>query len=196
VSDDVIVLRADDPQCTRLEAYGWVVVARSWGAELDAATVDRVKLSNLIDDARALGVVREMGVEDVDAILDLDAATAGDYPGNIATRHERLDRGRATPSDRRPAWGVHTPEGALAAMTFADLSGNGAEIDFTVVAPQWRGKGIGTALKASAVLALLDRGVQHIRTGGSADNAPIIAVNTNLGFVIDEQWITLQQPAR
>jgi hypothetical protein len=35
----------------------------------------------------------------------------------------------------------------------------------------------------------------RIRTGGSADNAPIMAANATLGFVIDEHWVTLQ-PAR
>ena len=195
MSDDVRVLRADDPVAVQLEAEGWTVAARSWGAELDATAAEESRLASFIENVRPLGLVRELNPDDVGAILQLDAATAGHYPGSIATRHDPLDRDRATPSSTRIASGFCTSEGTLVAVTFADLDGDRAEVDFTVVAREWRGKGIGTALKASAVLRMRARGIRHLRTGGSADNGPIIAVNSTLGFVIDEHWITLERPA-
>ncbi|GAA4193637.1 hypothetical protein GCM10022288_27730 [Gryllotalpicola kribbensis] len=195
MSVDVRVMRADDPQRAHLEADGWVAIARSWGAALDLGRADPEELSGLAARADALGSVRELGQEDVDAVLELDVATTGDYPGSIATQHEVLERSRATPSATRAAWGFHTPDRTLAAVTFVDIDGDRVEIDFTVVARAWRGKGVGTGLKASAVLALLHRGVRAIRTGGSADNPAIIAANKRLGFTIDEEWVTLQRAA-
>jgi GNAT superfamily N-acetyltransferase len=192
MSAETRVMRADAPQRTELEATGWAVVARSWGAELDLAEIDRARLDGLVSRATDVGSVRALVPDDVDLILELDATTVGDYPGSVATRHTQLDRDRATPTAGRRACGFFTSEDVLAAMTFAEVDGTDAEIDFTVVARAWRGQGIGTAIKAASVLNMFDLGIRRIRTGGSADNAPIIAANTTLGFVIDEHWVTLQ----
>lgn len=214
---DVVVLPADAPRRVELERRGWRVVARSFGAQLDGDAVDRTRLRSLVD--RAGLPVRALDVEDVDAVLTLDAATVGHYPGSVATRHEPFDRERATPSATRRGFGVWSG-GALIAMTFVDVLVGGAagsadggaagpdagpdagscaasasasaETDVTVVAAGHRGRGIGTAVKAASVLALLDAGVARFRTGGSADNPAIIAANTALGYVRDEEWVTLE----
>lgn len=101
------VLRCDEPTVPDLLARGWHVTEESWGAGLvlDAARVG---------DLRRLGHVGlpldlvELGAHDVGAILALDAATVGDYPGGPATRHAALDRARATPGGRRRFFGVRT----------------------------------------------------------------------------------------
>ena len=205
---DVIVLPADAPRRVELERRGWRVVARSFGAQLDGDAVDRARLRSLVD--RAGLPVRALDDADVDAVLALDAATIGHYPGSVATRHEPFDRERATPSATRQGFGVWSGD-ALVALTFVDvLVGAGgaaagsdaaagsaaasvsAETDVTVVAAGHRGRGIGTAVKAASVLALLDAGVTRFRTGGSADNPAIIAANTALGYVRDEEWVTLE----
>jgi hypothetical protein len=56
--------------------------------------------------------------------------------------------------------------------------------------------GWGTGLKAASVLALLDDGVESVRTGGSADNHAIMRANHAMGFTIDEHWVTLVAPSR
>ncbi|QKS12800.1 acetyltransferase [Curtobacterium sp. Csp1] len=218
---DVVVLPADAPRRVELERRGWRVVARSFGAQLDGDAVDRTRLRSLVD--RAGLPVRALDVADVDAVLALDVATVGHYPGSVATRHEPFDRERATPSAVRRAFGAWSGDD-LVAMTFVDvLVGAGgaaagsdagsdaaagsdatavcaaasvsAETDVTVVAADHRGRGIGTAVKAASVLALLDAGVTRFRTGGSADNPAIIAANTALGYVRDEEWVTLEPSA-
>ncbi|MCS5486015.1 acetyltransferase [Curtobacterium flaccumfaciens pv. beticola] len=205
---DVVVLPADAPRRVELERRGWRVVARSFGAQLDGDAVDRARLRSLVD--RAGLTVRALDDADVDAVLALDAATIGHYPGSVATRHEPFDRERATPSATRRGFGVWSGDD-LVGMTFVDvLVGAGgaaagsdagsdaaagsvsAETDVTVVAAGHRGRGIGTAVKAASVLALLDAGVTRFRTGGSADNPAIIAANTALGYVRDEEWVTLE----
>lgn len=199
---DVVVLPADAPRRVELERRGWRVVARSFGAQLDGDAVDRARLRSLVD--RAGLTVRALDDADVDAVLALDAATIGHYPGSVATRHEPFDRERATPSATRRGFGVWSGDD-LVAMTFVDVlvgddgaaAGSAAgsapaETDVTVVAAGHRGRGIGTAVKAASVLALLDAGVTRFRTGGSADNPAIIAANTALGYVRDEEWVTLE----
>lgn len=188
------MLRVDDPRRRELEGAGWTVSARSWGARLAADGVDRQLLEALAGRAAALGTVRELHDDDAAAILELDAATASDYPGGIATSHTPLSVAQVVLTGRRRAFGVLGLGEKLLAMTFVDLDGALAEIDFTVVAAPWRGRGLATAVKAASVLALLVDGVRVVRTGGDADNEAIIRANAALGFVVDEQWVTLTAP--
>jgi len=162
---------------------------------LNAADVDVRRLDALVDGLRDGGVVRELEPSDRAAILALDVATVGDYPGGVATRHKALDLEQATVTSRRRGFGVTSPNGALVAMTFVDVDGTHVETDFTVVAKQWRRRGLASAVKAAAVLALLGEGAERFRTGGSEDNVASLAANTTVGYVIDEAWLTLAPPA-
>lgn len=57
-------------------------------------------------DARRAGVVRELAEQDVDALLELDPATAQDYPGGITTARTPLTAASASPTGHRRAFGV------------------------------------------------------------------------------------------
>lgn len=189
---ETAVLPANAPERVQLEAQGWTVVARSFGAQLDADRIDREALTRLIERGVDGGVVRELDATDVSAVLQLDRDTVGDYPGSVATRHTPLNLTTATLSAERRAFGVVSAEGELVAMTYLVLDGQHAETDFTVVRRAWRGRGVGAAVKAASVLALADEGVSRFRTGGSAENAAILAANSTLGYVRDEEWVTLR----
>jgi GNAT superfamily N-acetyltransferase len=195
VSDEKVVVRADHPRRRELEGQGRQVVARSWAAQLNAANVDLGRLRSLVDRARFVGVVRELGPADVSTALALDAATLGDYPGGVATSHTPLTIERATVSPERRAFGVVGQDGGLVAMTFLDVDTVRAETDFTVVAPAWRGRGLGSAVKAASVLGLMADGVSTFRTGGSAENAASLAANRSVGYIVDEEWLTFEIPA-
>lgn len=190
------VLPADAPERSELEAQGWTVVARSFAAQLDAHAVDQPRLLGLVTRTADVGSMREFSPADIDAVLALDALTISDYPGSIATQHTPLDRQTAAPSASRRAFGVVLGSGELVAMTFVDVDGSDAETDFTVVHPAWRGRGLGVAAKAASVLALLADGVTRFRTGDSADNAAILAANDVVGYVRDEEWVTLEPGGR
>ena len=185
------VIRADSPLRAGLEAEGWIVVARSWGAGLvvEAETGDH--LARLVERAASVVSLRELDPGDADAVLALDHETLGDYPGDIATAHAPLTADQATPTDDHRGWGAFTPAGLLVAMTFSHVGGELTETDFTVVRRGWRGRGIGTAVKAASVLALAADGHRSFRTGGSADNPASIAANRAVGYELDEEWITL-----
>lgn len=188
------VRREDSSEADALLAQGWVAAARSFGARLDADRVDRERLRALAAGGPADVSIRELDEDDVDAVLVLDAQTQGDYPGSVATQHEPFDRTSATPGSTRRAWGALSSTGRLVALTFVDLDGPTAETDVTVVHPDHRRRGLATTVKAASVLALLDAGIVRFRTGGSADNAAIVAANASLGYVVDETWLTLVAP--
>lgn len=193
-TDNTLVLRADDPRRPPHEQAGWRVVARSWGARLVAADADRERLRTLAARPGGPVAIRLLTPDDVDAVLALDAATVDAYPGGTATAHHPLTPARATVGRARCAVGAVSRAGELVAVTVVDLDGARAEVDFTVVAAAHRRRGLGTAVKAASVLDLLDRGVAIVRTGGSAENAAILAANRAVGFVVDEEWVTLEAP--
>lgn len=188
-----VVVRADDPRRAELEARGWHVTARSWGAQLDRRVSDSASLRDLVARVVDVAAVRELGEGDAPAVLALDAATRDDYPGGVATAHRPLTRDRATPGPSRRAFGA-LASGELVAMTFVDVDGSRAETDFTAVATPWRGRGLGTAVKAASVLMLVAEGVTRFRTGGSVDNGSSVAMNRRVGYVLDEEWITMAPP--
>ncbi len=72
------------------------MTARSFGARLEVSDADADRLSALVSTVGAGVALRSLAEGDVDAVLRLDAATLGDYPGSLATRHDPLDRERAT----------------------------------------------------------------------------------------------------
>lgn len=195
MTSGVRIIRSDAPEREGLERDGWVVAARSWGAQLSAADCDRARLRALVARTAGIGQVRALTADDVPAILALDAATANDYPGREATAHAPLTTSRATVGPSRRAHGIVDADGTLVAMTFVDVEPERAEVDFTVVAARRRGLGLSTAVKAASVLDLLDSGITAIRTGGASENAAILAANRALGFEVDEEWLTLAPPA-
>ncbi|MGF3057173.1 acetyltransferase [Microbacterium sp. YY-01] len=189
-----MVVRSDDARLSELEAAGWVVVARSWAAQLTASRVDVHALSTLVQRGRRHGDIREIGDADLASVLALDAATLADYPGGAATQHNPLTRSSARVTPVRRGFGAFGDSARAVAVTFVDVDGNHAETDFTVVAAEFRGLGVGSAVKAASVLALLRDGVEVFRTGGAAENSAIFASNISLGYEIDEDWVTLLSP--
>lgn len=190
-----VVVRSNNPRRAELEDEGWVVVARSWAAELNASNVDVEALSGFVQHGLRHGEVREIEDSDVAQLLAIDAATLTDYPGGIATQHSPLTVATARITSSRRGFGVFDDAGLALAVTFVDITEQVADTDFTVVATSYRGLGIGSAIKAASVLALLREGVLTFRTGGAAENTAILAVNQRLGYVIDEEWVTLEAPS-
>ncbi|UFU05531.1 GNAT family N-acetyltransferase [Ruania halotolerans] len=188
------ILREDDPRVTALAAAGWTVTATSWGAEARLDRADRSRLQQLIDRVPDGLRVRALTAADVPQVLALDASTLMDYPGGVATVHEPLTAQRARPAPERFGVGAFAPHGILVGMSWVDITNRRAETDFTVTAPQWRRRGLATAMKAAALLALGDAGITIVRTGGAGENTGSIKVNQAVGFVVDERWLTLRPP--
>lgn len=62
----------------------------------------------------------------------------------------------------------------------------------TGVLPEFRGKGIATALKILTIEYAKRHGYREIRTWNSSKNGPMLAINGKLGFVRQPAWIEFQ----
>jgi GNAT superfamily N-acetyltransferase len=54
--------------------------------------------------------------------------------------------------------------------------------DMTAVRPDYRGRGIATALKRATIAWAIDKGLTALETGNDVENAPMRAVNLGLGY--------------
>lgn len=182
------VLRDDDPRCAVLEAAGYRVVGESWAARLrdpDPALLEAAVL-------RAEGVtVGELGPEYADAWHALETANEKDYPYTPATHRV------VQPVEELAAlWTTGRVFGALdgerlVGATYISLEG---ETGFTSVLEGYRGRGIGQAVKAASLLALLDAAIRVFGTGGAALNGASLGANLALGYVIEERWRSYAPP--
>ncbi|WP_433013603.1 hypothetical protein [Kribbella sp. CA-294648] len=182
------VLRDDDPRCAVLEAAGYRIVGESWAARLRDPDPARLEAAVL----RAEGVtVGELGPEYADAWHALETANEKDYPYTPATHRV------VQPVEELAAlWTTGRVFGALdgerlVGATYISMDG---ETGFTSVLEGYRGRGIGQAVKAASLLALLDAGIRVFGTGGAALNGASLGANLALGYVIEERWRSYAPP--
>jgi hypothetical protein len=176
VQDDAVesrrvVLRVADPRRRELETDGWQVVAETWGARL--GSIDESRLTELVDRVASIADVHELGPDDL--------STATDVPAKSDTVTRRVFGAVA--------------DGTVVARSVIDVGPDGADTVWTVVEEEWRGCGLGTAVKAASVLALAADGVTQFRTAGPAESAAVITANLRMGYVVDEEWVTLSVPS-
>ncbi len=188
------MLRWGDPRVRQAEADGWECIATSWGARLTLDPADSASLTRLRHlVVRALqdgDFLREAVPDDVPQVLDLDALTANDYPGGVATRHDPLDEPAARALlEQGRLWGVWSGN-ALVALTATRVDGDRVETEFTTVHPEHRRRGLATAVKATSVLAHAEQGATLFGTGGADSNLASLAMNEAVGYQITERWST------
>jgi GNAT superfamily N-acetyltransferase len=70
----------------------------------------------------------------------------------------------------------------VALSYITDLPGGGAYNAFTGVADDYRGRGLGTAIKVEALRLAKAAGMSEVSTDNHSNNPPILAVNARLGY--------------
>ena len=176
------------PTASFLSARGFEPLERFLPSSLDLAA---------FDPARFADAVRRVEAQDVRL---LTYAEVGDSPRNRHNLHALEQAARASQPFREvgpyvPApfetwerefsqWDPETIFLAVAGPGDA-LVGvvTGLEWYFTGVHPDWRGRGIATALKVLCLSEAKRRGIARMETENHEDNAVMLAVNRKLGFV-------------
>lgn len=77
---------------------------------------------------------------------------------------------------------VVDPAGKVAAFSLLRVAGRRGWSSMTGVHPAHRRRGLSLAVKAATLRAAARAGVHRCSTGNSADNAPVLALNSRLGY--------------
>jgi GNAT superfamily N-acetyltransferase len=185
-----------------LERAGFHENDREWQSTLDLARTDSVGLQELIDRI-ASGSVRIMSVAalseerrdwkselyrlytdveaDVPTQFPLVKMSFEDFKGLVLGRQLVAD-GFLIAMDGERMVGLTEPH-------LVDDDPTAIAQEMTGVRSDHRGRGIATALKAATVTWAKQNGFTSIRTNNAQSNAPMLAVNTRLGFEQDHATI-------
>lgn len=191
------IVRQDDRDVARLEAAGYRLGWESWGArlELPGDGLPANDYSELIEGPRAAGyAVRELGVADDTAYLrdafELYDAEHDSFPRTPATSVKHYDEHGFAEHVAHNRVFAAIREGRCAAITVFEAGAGPAEAetDFTLVAARFRGEGLASFLKATAIKQLAVEGVRVFSTGGALVNKPMMRANEKLGYVLEPPW--------
>jgi len=190
---DVVIVREDDPRCTDLEAKGYEVIGYSWGANLrfDDSS-DLTMFDERVRRVRNEGFTnRELSSDDLAGVAEVEFANVGDYPQSAATRHEMptLVHLVGMVHEGVRFWGAFF-EGRLVAVTSLERMDQRCNTKFTSVLREYRGRGIGVAVKAASISTLFNEGERWFSTGGAASNEASLGANRALGYVVEPTWRT------
>ncbi len=178
----------DAPAGPFLRARGFEPLERFLPSSLDLAAFDLARFAEALRRAEAQGVRL------------LTYAELGDSPRNRLALHALEQAARASQPFREVGPYFPAPfetwegefEGWDPETVFVAVAGpgdamvgvvTGLEWYFTGVHPDWRGRGIATALKVRCLAEAKRRGLARMETENHEDNAAMLAVNRKLGFV-------------
>jgi GNAT superfamily N-acetyltransferase len=217
VSQKIQILRDTDPRCNELEATGYTLVGESWGARLFLdAEKDLSIYSEAIHKVSENGIhVQELDVSFTDALLKVELINNPDYPYTPATFHSvptaestqalwRSDNlifgaihnevlvGAVATSRKRDKDFLAVAQGVPVIAFETSRVDEIVEIDFGSLLKEYRGKGIGKAMLAAAILAWAKSGIRIFATGGASINNASLGIVRSLGFSVEEKWRSYQ----
>jgi GNAT superfamily N-acetyltransferase len=84
--------------------------------------------------------------------------------------------------------------GSLIGAIATSRSDEIVELDFASILREHRGKGIGKALAAAAILDWVNQGIRVFATGGAMVNEASLGTVKSLGFSVEERWRSYLPP--
>lgn len=184
------------PQMHFFTAAGFRNAYQSWGAHLDLKDWNFEAFRALDEKLFLQGyeverLANQATETDWNAFYALHQQGRADVPRNPTTTPDHLDSDtlRAV-IQREEASFIVRHKGEIVALTRLTFQGTEVESEFTATHPAHRSKGLATLLKAHALAWAKEAGYTHADTGGTVLNLPMLRVNTRLGYVTEQMWIT------
>lgn len=197
VNEEIQILRDNDPRCLELESSGYKLVGESWGARLRFYEGDDLTIySEAVKRTVEKGVtVQELVAQFAVPLFELELKNNPDYPYTPATFHAvpTIESIRALWRPDNRIYGAFD-SGILIGAIATSRRGEIVELDFASVLSNYRGKGIGKALAAAAILAWERLGVRIFATGGASANEASLGTVESLGFNVEERWRSYKRP--
>ena len=181
------------------QAAGFRNAWQSWGAHLELRDYDPARFQPLEERLFLAGFETsrldpDAPEADWDAVYTLYRQGLADAPHNPTTTPESLGRAewRGTIVGEEAAF-VTRRAGEIVALTRLTPRGRGVESEGTVTGRDWRGRGLGTALKAHALAWAKGEGYVQADAGGTVLNLPMLRMNARLGYRPERMWITWER---
>jgi GNAT superfamily N-acetyltransferase len=185
---------------------GFYEVRRAWESRLAVASFDPTpvepRAAQALRDIRVITAaeLREQDPQWVATLYDLQTTAAADLPQPAPYTPPSLDEYRQRLVDNPN----YLPDGHVLAVDGHRCVGESFVLrsqqlpdvlyqGLTAVRREYRGRGIALALKLRVIEYARRQGYREIRTWNDSLNAPMLHINTRLGFVRQAAWITLER---
>jgi GNAT superfamily N-acetyltransferase len=186
------VLSADPGSLAWVEWRGFTEVERQEALALDLATIHPGPVEappgvEIVTRAQRPALVRQMyevGVEAARDIPGLDGAANPSFEKWAAFEIER-------PSRDPELCFIALADGRVIGFASLDVFPDDVFHGLTAVAREWRGRGVGAALKRSQIAAAKERGFPRLLTESQHENEPMRRLNEKLGFQPEPSMSTI-----
>jgi len=189
------------------EKRGFVEKKRSWESRLNPSEVDVGRFKRYSDrvseDGIKISTLAEEEAKGPDAlrgIYELDQACWADVPLPVPYTRVSYEQWEAkqlkNPSQLSSGYFIASDGSRYVGYSNVWRSDKepGTLLQFmTGVRREYRGQGIAMALKLRVIDLGIQNGYDKIITMNDSDNAPMLAINTKLGFKRETGWITMEK---
>jgi mycothiol synthase len=177
----------DAPAATFLKKRGFEVLERFYPSNIDLPSFDPAPFRSVVERVQAQGVrlltYAEVGdsADNRRRLYALEQSAHATQPFRevepyVPEPFEKWEQDFTGRDQTTIFLAIAAPADAWAGVV------TGLEWYFTGVHPDWRGRGIATALKVLCLVEAKKRGILTMETENHGDNLPMLAINRKLGF--------------